>query len=150
MIKETLRRNLLCVKFFLDAFDPNSGYVVGNASQTCLAITAASLKSVEMLCAFEYLESKRFPLTSTTSNFFGFSVWQTICTKSILCWLLSSSKSHVKRCCSCNFGIMCLFCWVTGAFSSFVRGQFGHSVSLTSSLFCVGCFASAPRVGTFT
>ena len=44
--------------------------MVGNSSRTCLAIPAASLKSNEMICAKESVESNRFPLTSTDSNFF--------------------------------------------------------------------------------
>ena len=36
-----------------------------------------------------------------------------------------------------------------GNWCFFVRERFGPSMSLPSSLFCVGCFASAPRVGAF-
>ena len=57
----------------LDAFDPNLGYVVGNASRTCSAIPPAGLKSDEMLCAIESVESNWFPLTSNNSNFFEIS-----------------------------------------------------------------------------
>ena len=137
-------REICCAWFSsFDAFDSNSGDVVGNSCLTCLIIPAASLKSSELLCAFESVESIRFPLISTNPIFFEFSAWQTVCTKSKLCWLLSSSNSRVGRCCCCTFVIVCLFRRVIGAFPSFMQGRSGHSVSLVSSLICVGCFASA-------
>ena len=94
------QRNLFgeicCAKTFpFDAFDTISGYLVGNSLLTCLAKPAASLKSAEMVCVIESVESNRFPLTSNLSNFFEFFVWQTVCTKSKLCWFLSSSTSYV-------------------------------------------------------
>ena len=55
--------------FLFDAFDPNSAYLFGNSSLTCLTILADRLKSDELPCATESVKSNRSPLNFTTSSF---------------------------------------------------------------------------------
>ena len=125
------------------------GTWLGNASRTYLPIPAATLKSNEMLCAIECVESNRFPLTSTVVNFFEISdsadsLHEVKSLFTSLFFDISRTEMLVLQ-----LWHHVLFPWVNEAFSSFVQGLFGHSVSFALSLFCVKCFASAPRVGAF-